>query len=191
MKDKIIICYYEKAEQNKPGYTIIENLDDIKVSGIAAGSSKLYKNKKQAIENADRIFIITKYNSVSNYDIQLLRRDRKDGIDVFDRTSDTWGDKDKSGYDVDKVHKALKQRLYATQKDNRTEKVLSKFKEISSDVTVFLQELSDGKIPEYGDALKMEKTLQKIINVVKRIGLYKNNIPDYVMSDLEKALDIK
>lgn len=190
LKDKFVICYYNSGTYGRPEFAVIENMDDGKTLGIVAQSSNMFKNKKQAIENADRIFIIKSFNNVSNYDIRRIRRENKKGATALTRNINAF-DSDKSGYDVDAYRKALKDRLYIIQKDTRSTKVLNKLKEISAEVTRFLNDLSNGKIPDYKEAQNVVSKFDVLKRLATKISLYKDDIPEYIMDYLEKDLGLK
>ena len=193
MKDKIIICYFNEMDYGKPGYVIIENSDDGKIIDVISSNprSTRFKNKKQAIENADKIFVLTKANSVSNYDIKKLRRASKEGAIALDRDNDNYFS-DKSGYDVLRAKRNLEARLYARTKNSREKKVMDSFKAMIKPISDYLNKLSAGEIPDYNEIKKYEQIISDLMRVTSSLALYKNGeIPNYAMDSLEKILGIK
>ena len=199
IRDKIVICFYKYDKTYDDSYIIIGHDEEGKSEGVIVRSDMRNKRayvkntKKSAIENADRIFIVKKEGYVSNFGLKQDRMARKEGAVALDRYSDENGwytKRDKSGYDVGSARKALNDRLYAKQKDERTQKILRTFNEMSVDINNYVTDLANGKIPEWEKTRKIKEKIKTLLTVVDTLSLYKNNIPEYVAKDLEKALGI-
>lgn len=172
MKNKVIICWYEKTKK----FNVIENTDDGKTLGVVGGTSREYdKNKKQAIENADRLFVIDAINGVTNYDIRKLRRDQKDGADALNRNDPYYAaNRDKSGYSIDPYKNALDDKLFARTKEKRIQAIMNRIKSICNDVTITLNKISDGKFKTIRgrEMTELENKVKMLLAVVSKIGLY-------------------
>lgn len=199
IRDKIVICFYKATRNHDDSYIIIGHDDEGKSEGVIVRSdnknkrSYIKNNKKSAIENADKIFIIKKEGYVSNFDLKQDRMKSKEGAVALGRDSSDKGwytKRDKSGYDVGTARKELGDRLYAKQKDGRTQKILRTFNEMSVEINNFVTDLANGKIPEWQETKNIKEKIKALLKVVDTIGVYKDNIPEYATEELEKALGI-
>lgn len=177
MKDRFIICFYnEKNKYKKNSWAVIGN-DDSKEQWINVDARTFFNDrkytKKSLIEYADNIWIVTKANGASSYDIQRMRREAKRGAEALTRNSRVGYDVDKSGYDVESARDRLKNKAFELKKDKILSDIISavdsKLKEKSS----FLLSLSNRGFEklEYADLIKIGDDMSKLFNVIRDLKM--------------------